>query len=446
MRRRGALTTVLLAAVAVGTSTPASADDAVPVTDGVHTVAGIVDGLRDDPVMVHQTMASGDTAGAYRRLSALTAQVRQETGIPAYVALVNAPDDALSDAPAKDLGVILPRRLGDGIYVVATPDGVTSVTQRGTGLDDTLLALGRDRVEDAVLQDDRGLLPPVVDADLTLRLVRSEDPRLRDGTPRGDDQDDWYATLPAAQVGELRDLYAQSRDPASVDEAAYEDEVEPASTGTLTVWGVTSGFLAFLLVLTTLLRRWPFTRGLAPALRRRRTADATTAVDPAALRTELDDDLTTLAERIAAAPAGPRHPDALERAVAAREAADALVGTDDERDLVGAVTLVRAGLHDARAATRRDGAPLRTCFLHPLHGEATREAAVAVDATNLDVPVCDACAHDLAAGARPDTYRPARTGRDRPYYEHDDVWASTGYGSLDADYAHTVLRERAARR
>ncbi|MDO9378065.1 MAG: hypothetical protein Q7T56_04375 [Nocardioidaceae bacterium] len=436
---------MLLAAVAAGTTTVSSADDAVPAADTVRTTQGIVDGLRTDPVMVAQTMGSGDTAGAYRRLSALAAEVRESTGTRVYVALVNAPDDAISDEPAKDLGVILPRRLGDGVYVVATPEGLTSVTQRGTDLDDTLFSLGRSQVGDAVLQDDRGLLPPVVEADAALRLLRSDDPRLFEDAPRDDDQDEGYATLPAAQIDELRRLYAGSRDPASFDDSAA-DVVEPASTGTLTVWGTTTGFLVFLLVLFTARGWWPFTRGLGPALRRRGGTRERAVVDLVALRTELDDGLTTLARRIASAPRQPSDPDALERAVAAREAAEHLVGTSDERDLVGAVTLVRTGLHDVATASRRRGRTPRACFLHPLHGDAPATAPVEVDSATLDVPVCRACADDLAAGTRPDAYRPTRVGRDRPYYERDDVWAATGYGSLDADYARTVLREQAARR
>lgn len=158
----------------------------------------------------------------------------------------------------------------------------------------------------------------------------------------------------------------------------------------------------------------------------------TTEIDPERLRGETDAAL----ERAATAQAGhPDHPrwDDVETARLCAETLRSRASSEhdeDPRNVVGAWVLAQAAaamIEDQRLSVR--------CFAHPLHpGKARPERIPLPSGRTVEVPLCSQC---LRHGVGSD---PLRAPDRRPYFEHDDVWADTGFGALDPEPWHAVSR------
>ncbi|MDN5855702.1 MAG: hypothetical protein L0K86_23245, partial [Actinomycetia bacterium] len=230
---------VLCALAYLCISAPADADD---TADTVKEVAGA---LRDDPILIHETLGAGDTAGMEQRLADLAADLPYDT----YVALVNAPPDIAqkTDDPSDYLLQVLHRKLDrPGLYIVQTTGGTTAVEAWGIDVDGTTLRLTAsdnsrmvvDRLRD-LHGDDIRVLPPPVYAEIVLRSA--DDQQSEPG-------DDSFATMSSGEVDEIADL------PQAY--VSRDTLVEPKESRTGFRWMVAVGSgLFILLVAQQTLRR-----------------------------------------------------------------------------------------------------------------------------------------------------------------------------------------------
>ena len=102
-------------------------------------------------------------------------------------------------------------------------------------------------------------------------------------------------------------------------------------------------------------------------------------------------------------------------------------------DHLGALLLAR----DGQAAVSAEPRP-RRCFFDPRHRGAITATRWRLGREETEVPACRRCARRLRAGRVPDTLG----DRGKPYYEHDTVWARTGFGAIDDEVAAKVLAGR----
>jgi hypothetical protein len=170
------------------------------------------------------------------------------------------------------------------------------------------------------------------------------------------------------------------------------------------------------------------------------------------LEKEADDELLALGEAVDATEIGKRHDrDAWQAALdhydAARRALDLSDRSDDVLDLIGALVLARRGRAAfATAVKGRRWVPPESCYLNPLHGNASGRARLRstdADDVSQEVPVCTACQAALKAGDPPDILDVVHHGKPRHYFETDvEPWASTGFGSLDRDLVAAFQRTR----
>ena len=117
---------------------------------------------------------------------------------------------------------------------------------------------------------------------------------------------------------------------------------------------------------------------------------------------------------------------------------------EDLDDLVGALVLTRVA-DRALAGRRKRTKSYRPCFFDPRHGEGLSTRTVPVGDRELTVPACGTCGR--TTGAPASMIVPGRLlGRARPWYEHDTVWARTGYGAFVEDlWQHVSDEHRSAR-
>lgn len=402
------------------------------------TVDELVRALQREPVLVHETLGGGDTAGALDRISRLVSELPFE----AYVAVIETPDDVDAGNDAGPfLATALSRRIGEpGLYIVDTPNSVMGVRIVGTGWDETLFSLQSSTDSKAVeAASGSYLLTPTVDVEAVLHTALAAPPQSE-----GLDYED--VSLPDTVVDDLaereRDLQPYER-PSRSD---LDEPPEPWSTGKRWMVGVAvgAGLLAVLLQSLVGWPGWRRKRGDRPSARpstRTVAAGRPAPPDIETLRAEAGTQLTALAETLPTAPAGDRH----DRAALAREVAEPLLGSDDVLDVMGALVLARAGRRELAIARRRATAPYDVCFFDPRHATATQVAEWRFGDSAVEVPVCRACRKAVSTGREPETLKVRRHGRLQPYYEGDSVWAQTGFGSLAADLGDLASRVAAAR-
>lgn len=389
--------------------------------------------LRRDPILVEQTMGSGDAAGTAKRLAAVAGKLP----FPTYVALVSTPrDDDSSDASAY-LATAISRQIGKpGLYVVETSAGVLATDMVGESYNDTLYDLQRHTNSAAVLKasGDKYVLDPAVDAETA--LVTATLP-----SPAEDPKSYNKANLSSAQIADLA-----AREKALAPAVTPDRGVEPAkpwTTGKRWMAGTTVGVGALLLIQQSV-RGWPGWR------RTKKGVELTKAVAAAApgpepdlqeIRRQAEEHVTALAEQLAAATRTVTDSDLLDAAGLARDAAEPLLDSTQLEEVVGALALARTGAADVARACGQRKTDYRGCFFNPLHGTSTTTASWRFGEADVDVPVCRACATALRAGSPPQSLRVGS----RPYYERDDVWARTGFGSLVDDFASQVVASRSGR-
>ncbi|NPC95697.1 hypothetical protein [Nocardioides sp. zg-DK7169] len=406
----------------------------VPYPD---TVEALAEALREDQVIVHETLGGGDTAGALDRITRLVEQVPFRT----YVAIIESPPevDAGIDS-GRYLATALSRRVGEpGLYVVATREAVTGFRVVGTEWDETYFALQAD-IDRRAVTDGAGvsILAPTVEVETILRTALAE--------PAGpDDERPWQE--PTLDDETVEELVAREHALPDYESPAWSEEyarpAPPVDWHPTQRWMVGSLVAGLLLaVLLQSMRGWPgWRRLLAPV--REVPAPVVLPPDLAEVREEADAGLTDLAEALVGAPAGPGQV----QAALARETAEPLLRSEDVRDVVGALVLVHAGRHALLSADPYADS-YRPCFVNPLHGAAEQVAQWRFGDAEIEVPVCAAC-HRAFVGEQPPTaLMVGHGGRLRPYYEEDSVWARTGYGSLTtdlADLARQVAGERRLR-
>ncbi|UPK76116.1 hypothetical protein MU582_05590 [Nocardioidaceae bacterium SCSIO 66511] len=403
---------------------PAGADDSAK------TVADLVRSLEDDPILVHETMGAGDTAAMKQRLSDLAADLPFDT----YVALVNAPQEIeeKTDDPSGQLIQVLHNRLDrPGLYVVQARDGTLEVEAWGVDVDSTsvyLMSAGNTRLVSDRLADlhgDRIRAPsPPLAAEIALRSADD---------PRSEADPDTYATMSEDEVDELAKLPH-----AYVSTTEVVTPAPGSRTGFVWMAATAIGVFVLLIGQQTLRSAWPRRRvDPKPA---KPTAEPAAAISIDDVRAQAGRELTELAQDLARAPAELPHPEHAQQAMLARDAAEHVHDSDDLADVVGALVLARSGRRDVvRATESQPPGAYRCCYFNPIHGESTAEVGWQFGDARLRVPVCAECARRQKSGGTPDVLVVASGRRERPYYERDDVWARTGFGSIADDLGDLVL-------
>ncbi|UYM03991.1 hypothetical protein [Solicola gregarius] len=402
---------------------PAGADDYAG------TVGEIVDTLEDDPILVHERMGAGDTAGAKRRLAELAAGLPFDT----YVALVNVPQEVKeqTDDPSGYLIQVLHNQLRrPGLYVVQTSDGTLEVEAWGVDVDGTTLSLmssDNSRLVNERLTDTHGdrirALSPPVAAEIALRSA--DDPPPESGA-------DSYATMSGDEVEELAQIPH-----AYVSTAELVGPAPDSRTGFVWMAATTIGLLVLLVGQQTLRNAWP-RRRRDPKQSKPRAQAVEISIDD--VRTRAGHELTELVQDLARAPADVPHPEYAQQAMLARDASEHVRDSDDLADVVGALVLARSGRRDVvRACESADSEAYRCCYFNPLHGESATQVGWQFGDAELRVPVCVACEQKQESGRTPDVLVVPDGRRKRPYYERDDVWARTGFGSVADDLGDLVL-------
>lgn len=395
----------------------------------------IVAALREQPVLVDPLFGNGDTVAVRDGLAELAAAVDE----PVFVVLVPAPDVALdSGDPLTDLATRLSLDLGPGYYAVDI---------------DPMHGSGR--------------VVPIGIAD----PVRTYEARDEHGPDPSEERDPADYPSDVGSLARELDVIAHGGD---IDGATYTSYAEDAPWAAPPEWESTSsrdaalpstyvadGGLAFVIaagVAWLLLRnaatwrtsRRPATSGAVSLAKRpgRSRDDSGRAEDVppgiaastsvADLRVVVESELTDLAEARAAVDLGRLPSVRRERLEASDEAARLVLATAGSRerdldDVVGALVLVRR----ARFALDDDrhDAVYRPCFFDPRHGRGTRTRSVPLGETDVSVACCRWCARVPAARLSP------LTVRRKPYFEHDTVWARTGFGTFVDDLEHQVLDE-----
>lgn len=404
----------------------------------------LAEALREDGVVVERVMGAGEAQDSHDRLVELVKNVP----FPVYVALVKMPEGVAgerSGAANEALATLLHRRIGGaGMYVVGSEAGPQRVVSYGLDASGALLSLSdsaNDRLVRAAAEERAGgyvWIPQVIEAEGTVRAAEE----LLELARRDSSALDYPSTLGEAEVEELADravaLHARSNWHGNT---AFVP-VRQVSTGRSTLIGVLAGS-AVALFLGQTLRGWPGRRreDQQPGSKSVGEAAPRSGTDSAQEAARARASLEVLAKRLERAASDTRLDQELyARALAAREAAERYVDSDDPVELAGARALVRAGERDlARSRGGRRGI-FRPCFFDPRHAEAPGEVGWRLGQGQVRVPSCRRCTKDVTAGREPATLTARRRGRDVPYYTRDDVWARTGFGALTDSFARDVLR------
>ncbi len=422
--------------------------------DGPIDLDALAEALRVDGVVVDRVMGSGEAEQADDRIAALV----REVPFPVYVALVEQPDGLPDDglAATDALAGLLNRRLGDGLYVLDTTEGIHQVYSFGLGADPTRLSLGAssntDKL-DEVMQEvggyrigTEGYVYPSAIAKAEAQVRAAEDLVDMGREPASGEYPATLTDADAEQVAE-RALRVQAVADWRPGSDRYAS-VRTADSGFSALVGVLSGLVIALLVGQTL-RGWPrygkpgHSGSKDRKARRPRKVAATPPPDLDVERARARELVATLSKNLGRVDwASVRDRDVADRALAARDAAEPLLESDDVADVVGAQVLARAGSNDLSRGRRGSGQALQTCFFDPRHPDGGCRASWRLGDGEVEVPCCAACEADLAAGRTPDLLRlPSRRGV-RPYWERDDVWARTGFGATSDFLARDVLAGR----
>lgn len=397
----------------------------------------LADALREDPVQVGEVFGNGRTDEVD---AALTAVV-EDLPFPAYVVLAPGPDGLSTTEPARDLAGRLHERIGgDAVLVVQTDP---------KGYDLEVVSFG-DVPDETAIYDPQTTFYPGGGADAGLEPagVAARALEVLAAVDEGTEvtREDFDA------VREVQVF----RSPEEWDPLA-----DPPTAESVALWGA----FAFVAVTGTsylVLRNvlgWRAT-GPAAARSRSRTDRTGRAAEaglgtPADVRATVERELESLA-RLLARSTGRGGADLERQALvdgsydAARTLLERTGSADaDLDDLVGALVLVRTATHAAgrsgsdRSGSGRSGAgpaTYRPCFFDPRHGEGVARRTVPVGDRELTVPACRPCSHTTGRGLAPMTVRGGLLRRERPWYEHDTVWARTGYGAFVDDLWRHVSR------
>jgi hypothetical protein len=421
------------------------ASDLPPTTPD--TVQVLAEALRQEHVIVAPAMGSGDADGSAARIHRLVDQLPY----PAYVALVPRPIDAAGDETdaARNLARALARRIGaPALYIVATGSSVAEALITVPQVDPSLYSLTLRSNDDAIkgrLHDAPYFTEPGVWAETALETALHPIPE-----PVSKGGDTVYpGNISRATVADL----AARQEALQLPEPTFDDDPQEAWTR----GGRIALFVALLSGIGLTVRQtvvgWP---GWPPGWRRRRPVPPTSperAVaaaappDPGRIRAQATselDALMVLLDQLASDASRPVT-GLTDAATLARDAVEQLLDSTDPAELVGALTLARTGRRDAERELGSKSLPYRCCYLNPTHREGSREFAWHLGEAQVTIPVCPECRGKLHAGREPDVLLVRRGRRVRPYYELDDVWARTGYGSLTDDYAARVLAARGRR-
>ncbi len=399
--------------------------------------------LREDGVVIDVVMGSGESQDSHDRIAALV----REVPFPVYVALVKTPEEIPNDdsIEARDLLVSsLHRSLGDGLYIVATDDGWISVTSWGLDADpDVLSGTARANVELIAkeapeLAAEHSPFPLVVEAEAQVRTA--EDLIATAASPRSN-----YPLPPVLEQRDARELAERAitlENTAGFRPERTRVEVHASSRGLSVLVGCLTAVLVALL-LGQSLRGWPTRRG---PVRERPKMWPPTTPDPATERAEA----VRLADQLAADVAATdwtavRAHDVANRAVTARDVVGMLLASDDVADLIGAQVVARAGMKDLQRGVAGHGAPLRVCFFDPRHPSPCSSVYWPLGEGRVKVPGCAGCVRDATEDRGP---RMLCLGEPepRPYWEREDIWARTGYGTLTDTIAADVLHARSEHR
>ena len=419
--------------------------------DAPSDIDALADALREDGVVIDRVMGSGEALAAHDRIAALV----REVPFPVYVALVQQPDGLPDDnlAATDALSGLLNRRLGDGLYVIDTTDGIQQVYSFGLGADPARLSLGagsNNDLLDTTMQEVGGYryqtedyvtVPAIAEAEAQVRAAE-ELVEMAGEPPSGD----YPATLAEADA---RDLAEHALEVQAVADwrphVGDYVEVRTASRGLSALVGGL-GALVIALLLGQTLRGWPRAGKPRPTDKKAKIA----AVPPPDLEEErtrarrLADVLVTALDDTDWEAA--RAPDVAGRALTARDALEPLLASDDVADVIGAQVIARVAAHDLDRGTRGTGTAYVPCFFDPRHPEGTAAASWRLGDGEVDVPCCTTCAAAVVEDGVPAYLRlPTRRGTE-PYWERDDVWARTGLGAVTDDLARDVLADRVGER
>ena len=400
-----------------------------PVESAV-TVKEIAAQLRKDPIFIQQQSAGGDKAAA----RAFTRELIGSRPYPVYVVAGALPIDG-SAAGARTLAYSLRRELGkDGVYVIApVARAGTEVIPLGDGLPST----PRNYEDESRVRQET--------------LKRFPDDFRSDHVSRGGDEATQVRLTALSQaLIRLHGLGDATMTTAQVDAMAEKqflhvftreyDDTGRYSTAEGKRWMVGT-FVAVLtalwlpVLITPLVRR----RGRKPMVPEQADWHVSTE--------ELERRRAELSRLLAAhSPADVRRPELLDEALLAKEAADTCADSERDTDRLGALTLVERGIHAAKLSrNKKTYVSWRPCFLNPMHGRAQTVRQWVFDDAEIRVPLCEPCARRLDGSRAPQPLLVKQGRRLVPYFEVDDIWGRTGYGSLIEDYAEAVLREGAKR-
>ena len=392
------------------------------------SVDELADALRQDPVQVDPLFGNGRTKEVHEALT----DVVEAQDFAAYVVLVPRPEGLSVNNAERELASLLHQRLGgDAVfYVHLEPSGYTSEVAAFGDAPDPMLIY---RVEEEHAPDG-GAREELTPAGIAARSIEA---------------------LGSGGDMSRRDFDAYAQETVWREPPEWDPVHDPPTEGTYAMVAT----LAFVvaagctwLVLRTVLG-W---RDAAPvaAMASARREDRRTAVrqvdlpelGPAEVRAEVERELDRLADRLRSTGSTRRPAETRELIDGSVDTARAVlerVGTAprDLDDLVGALVLVRVA-DRALAAGRRRPDPYRPCFFDPRHGQGRSQRSVPVGDRTLSVPACKRCARSKDADLRPMSLPTAVLGRERPWFEHDTVWARTGYGAFVEDLWHHVAVEQ----
>jgi len=403
------------------------------------TVAEIVTSLRKDPILVESAMGSGHTAEVTRRLTALAHQLPY----PVYVALVTQPHDiSATDDPSEDLAAALHTQLGKGLYIV--------VTSKSSGLAAAPygVALPGDFENWAASNDERISMEMAKrhgDAELPTTAGIAAETSLETALrPIPDYHGTAYLLPQTLSDAELDQLFAEQAE-ADREKDAFRDSNDSSNARIIASTAVGAGLLVGI---PFLVWRWRRQRRQLAAVRQSRakarglTTYRLTPDAVADVRRQAADELVALAEELRDLPSPPRHPEPAQQAVLAQDAAETLHRADGVAETVGSLVLARSARRDVTRAKRSTRAAYRPCFFDPLHDESSADVHWRYGEGDVTVPACRECSVAITGGG---VIHALALDGDRPYFERDDVWARTGFGSLTEELAQQVMADRSTR-
>lgn len=398
-----------------GASAQADSQAGSPAAEGSDRQQAMRDALADGGVYLEDVLAHGDPDLWRQRLRDAAAEA--DIGVPVRVAfwteiagqwpdrdqwVEQEPDEQMANLGLSPNTVLLTNPYSNsvdhGALSVKTPDRVRAWLSRSEAVVDRLQSQNPD-------PDRYPGLSAVAKAWVMLRLAS-----------------------PDQQPQQLVEELAQ--DASLFDDGAWAPDEGEGSEYTLSPWTIVVAGIFLAAVIALFLRIVAVERRTERAAEReeRRGLTADTLLDtltPLALEREV----TGLAEQIAASEVAPGDP-AYDEAQACLDAAGKYVDSELDRDRVGVHLLVADG-----AAALEGRTPSPRCFINPTH-----TATTSVHRRETTLPCCASCAGLISRRQRPQALLVADAdGEVAAYYETEDVWTATGYGSIDERWARRAL-------